>query len=99
MRPFPDLQPGDSVRVNLDQQKERKKSEKDIARIELEAEKPYSLVICHPDTLESGFLKPQIPADCHHSSQLQDLDLDPAMRAKEPRSVRVLAYRIRSPAE
>lgn len=31
--------------------------------------------------------------------ELQDLDLDPAMRAKEPRSVRVLAYRIRSLAE
>lgn len=49
LRPLPDLQPDDSFRVKLDQQKGGKTSGKGIAR------SPTPRSLCHPDTLISDW--------------------------------------------
>ena len=85
VRPLPDLQPGDSARVKLDQQKGRKMSGKVIAR----SPTPRSYVIQTPFRKvrrNCRHLRTTISTDKVEMPDEQDLDLEAASQAKLPSS-------------
>ena len=88
VRPLLDLQPGDSVRVKLDQQKGWKMSGKVIAR----SPTPRSYVIQTPFRKvrrNCRHLRTAISADRVEMPDEQDLDLEPALhRSYEVRSAK-----------